>query len=339
MIIFSTILLASPFLIQEPGLDIPFTLSGEEAKAAFLEWTSGLPSDMEYPAQMSIEMSMGIDVLDGLDQSIQIDLRMNSLSDSPESLRTWGEFSLQGDIGGGLDWTIDFQVGTDENGLRILIDDRGSLMDSFGIHTPKAMQLSADRLGKVSALYLQLFESMPTVYGEEMLQMFRSIEGPGALMHPSLWSRYLIQTEGWKIDGWGAEDGLAHIRLALDPAAMTKAMEAQGLEMDSSIFEGTFTDIVVSLEGGEILYWEMEMEMPMNLGAGQNSGEMALRMEMKSVPVSANAPLILLPFEGTMDLNPHFDTYFPMMESIMLMAAEQAKSAQGEIESEDDFDF
>jgi len=338
MFLFSLIL-ASPLLLQEPGFDIPITHTGEAATEAFLHWVEGLPAEMEYPSQMSMTMNMGMEVAEGLDEGFQMQLHMNSLSDSPGSLRTWGELAVQVNVGLQIDWKLDFQIGVDANGLRILMNDQGYLEKEFDWILPKGVYLSADRLAKISGLYLDLMESASPMYGDEMIQTFRTIEGPGALMHSSLWSRYVTKTKGWQIDGWGQKGGKALIELGLDPEYMHEIMNMQDVEIDPSFFEDLSTVMVVSLATGEFLHWKMEMEIPLPQELSEVDGKMSIMMEMQTVPVSKDAPPVLLPAEGTVDLNPHFDTYLPMMESILQMAAAQAKSAQGEKDSSDDFEF
>lgn len=339
--IFSTLLLASPFLIQESGFDIPVTQTGEDAAAAYASWAEGLPEALSYPVQMYVGFEMGMTV-----PSIEMDIsfvgHMNSLSLSPKSLQVWGDWQVKlGSPEKTVDWDAQFQVGLNEEGFRMSFQDGGTIEKELGFPVPAGFTLSADRIGKVSDLYMGLFDSMSPLYGEEMMKVFRSIQGPGELMHPALWTRYMTYTEGWSVIGWGEKDGKAIVEMDVDIELLKKAMQGEQAPFDWKVFEEMEYRMVVETSSGAILDWSFEMDLPVNLDPNQPEmeGQMIFKMEMKRVPISEAAPTMELPAEGVMNLDSHFDNYYPMMEMIMEMAAEQAKQAQGEKESADDFEF
>jgi len=339
--IFSTLLLASPFLIQEPGFYIPITHTDEAAAAAYSSWTTTLPKTLNYPVQMYVGFEMGMTV-PSADMDMAFVGHINSLSDSPEALRIWGDWQVQMELPEeSVNWEAEFAAGANKDGLRMVFEDDGTLEEEAGITIPAGFTLSADRIGKISDLYLGVFESMPSIYGEEIMELFRSLAGPGELMHPSLWSRYMTHTEGWSVVGWGEKDGRAAIELDFDIEVLKSAMQGAPAPFDWTVFEDLKYHMIVEKSSGAILEWKFDMDLPVNLDPNQPelSGQMTVKMEMRTVPVSESAPTIDLPTEGVMNLDPHFDNYYPMMEVIMGMAVEQAKQAQGEQESEDDFEF
>lgn len=197
-------------------------------------------------------------------------------------------------------------------------------------------------MGKISDLYLNLFESMPSFYSAEMIKVFHSISGPGELMHPSIWSRYMSYAEGWAISGWGEKDGIARLQLKFDAEEMEKLFQGEDLPMDLKSMEGMELNIFVSSDTGAILDWQMAMiEIPLSLSPNQGDpmGTMTMKMEMRTVPVMQNAPTIVMPAEGVMDLNPYFDEFLPLIEIGMQMAVEEMEKQQGDRESTDDFEF
>lgn len=338
--ILSTLLLASPFLIQEPGHDVPITHTGAQAIQAFEEWSADLPKDLPYPVQMFMDLEMGMNIPDA-NMDMAMSMKMYSLMDNAQTLRVWGDLEAHSMDGGptfGLE--ASFEVGVDEAGLRMTFEDGGFLRDNLDVEIPSGFTLSRDRLGKVADMYLVLFESMPTFYGEKMLDTFKSIKGPGELMHPALWSRYMSYTEGWEISGWGEKNGVARIELVLDFSVMEGALQGEESPFDLKSMEDMEYSMLVSSRTGEILDWNMDLNLPMTESfGGEEGGGMNMKMHMKTVPVSENAPSILMPAEGVMDLNPHFDNFLPMLEVMMEMAGEQMKQQQGELESTDDFEF
>lgn len=339
--IFSTLLLVTPFFVQEPDFQVPITHQGADALAAYEAWAEGLPTELEYPVQMYVGFEMSMEMpTSGVD--IEMSMHMNSISDSAEALRVWGDFKVHGgDESDNIEWDAEFQAGVNDSGLRFSFDDGGTFADLIGEEIPSGFTLSSDRLAKVSDMYLDVLEAMPEFYGAEVLDAFETISGAGELMHPALWSRYMSYTEGWDVSGWGEKDGLALVELSFNAEEMRASFGGEEMPFDLSSLEGSILNMVVSAKTGTILDWNLEIEFPMDMIADEEGliGEMLMKMEMKTVPVSDNAPLVEMPLEGVMDLNPYFDEYLPLIEIAMEAMAEEAKRQQGELESEDDFEF
>lgn len=125
--ILSTLLLTSPFLIQEPGHDIPITQAGDQAVQAYEAWSLGLPQALDYPVQMYMAIEMGMN-MPSLGMDMEMAMEVNSISDSEDSLRVWGDVKvLVDEESSPIDWNIDFQAGFDDSGMRFTFDDGGLL--------------------------------------------------------------------------------------------------------------------------------------------------------------------------------------------------------------------
>ncbi|MHC4822703.1 MAG: hypothetical protein ACYTEP_01640 [Planctomycetota bacterium] len=340
LLLFSFLIPAVLHASQEPADGIPISKTGDWAHATFVAWAGSLENELLYPAQLHMDMTASIDIAEaanGMTMDMEMDMEFDLLLESPTEMRSWGgiEVEMTGS-GMDLDLLLDIQLGFGPDGLRFLLDDHGFLEEQLDIEMPKAFQLSADRAGVLSKLYMDFILESVEMHGPEAVAAFQRMNGFAEIMHPATTPRILLTAQGMDIIGWGTLDGMARIQTRLKPGMLEQALGGQAMPFDSKSLEDMIFEMVVDLETGELMQYLFEMDIPME----EFDMNMKMRVEMGSVPPTEDAPSIAMPpADQVMVLDEYFDQFLPMIEMALEMQRQQMRTMRGEEEAEDDYDF
>jgi hypothetical protein len=346
-------LLASIFMSCQSPADAPVIKTGEDAAAAFDEWVSGdtFAQPLQYPVQVHIDyiVEMDMDLSSaGIPDPMEMDMTLNSdyIAFDANSLVIWGNMDMGANVEGEQHrLNFDFEVADDLNGMRLLLDDHGFFQDELGFDLPKAYSLSQDRLVKLVNMYGELIEEMGALYGESFTDIYSGVEGPGDLMHPANFMRFMANADVFHVIGWNAADGVVAIQATLDSSFMEGAFSSAALPFDSSIFDDMVFEIVADLNSGVMLDYAVEMQIPIEAPLTPGSDQvmqmdMGLKMRFTTVDVDPAAPMAVLPSsEEVMNLDGPFDQYMPLIQAALDMQRQQMRQMSSEGESGDDFDF
>lgn len=344
-----TALVLAPALnaAQDPYVQIPITQSDAAAETAFRDWLGAVVPKLNYPVQVRVDMEASVEMggYGGPDMKMDMDLAADMLLEGTIDHRAWGNFemdarAMQEDVA----MAFDFQYGLDAKGMRFMLDDRGTLQELIGMEIPKAYHLSADRVEKLSALYMELIVESMALYGEDAAKAFSGMEGIGEVMHPANIPGMLVNGTSLVVTGWGTQEGMGRIRTRINLDGM-EALLGEDMPFDMSDFEDMVFEMLVDLESGQMVSYRTLMDLgtsvPLQDGSGSEMDmSMELHMSVRVVPVDADAPgVILPPVEEVVQLDSYFDQYYPMIEMLMDMQMQQMQQMRGEEEAEDDFDF
>lgn len=342
-----SLLALSPAMGQESRHGIPVTKTGTDAADAFHGWVGGLDLALTYPVQLRLEFEMEADMEFGMQGGfgMDFDMDLDILLDSADAMRSWGDVEVEmGADGERLDWDFDFQYASDSQGLRFLLDDKGALKEELGVDIPRAFSLSPDRLKILMDSYGGMVVEMINTFSPHGEEPLADLEhGLHGLFHPVAMTQMMAKYPGIIIVGWGTKDGKVLVQTQADWEMIRDMMPPEMMPFDVEIFRELVYEIVIDQETGALLEYVIDLELPMDMDVEQGmhmTGEMALEMSMRSVPVSTNAPSVTLPDASqVMNLDEPFDQYWPMIEMIMEMQAGQFDTMKGDQESNDDFDF
>jgi hypothetical protein len=349
----AAILLGSIFVsCQTTNFGPPETLSGEEVHNAYQSWAADLTLELDYPVQMHVDygVELAADLADiGESMQMEIEMDLNFLCDGPQAVRSWGAFDIDATMEGEKrEFTFDYELANDSNGLRLLLDDHGIILQEAGIEIPKAYKLSQDRLEILVALYGDLIEESMVLYGPSVEEIWASIGGAGELFHPKNFTRFLTGSDFITVEEWHKENGQIRLLAKLDGEVMGKAMalgmQEAGLPFDLSIFDNLVFEVVLDQTTGDLLDYVFNMDVPMEvpvpeLPSGKLKMDIGVEIRVQMVPVAADAPTVALPVEGLLVLDSYFDQFLPMIEMAIDMQKAQMQQMMGEEDAGEDFSF
>ncbi|MCP4771033.1 MAG: hypothetical protein GY879_06450 [Planctomycetes bacterium] len=349
----SAFVLSSLLASCQAPAEVPVNKTGTDAAAAYAEWVNSdtFLQPLEYPSQVhldyAIEMSMDMSSA-GLPEPMEMDMTLNAdyVVRNAHDLVLWGNLDLGAFVEGEQHrLNFDFEVGDDQDGLRLLLDDHGFFLEELGTEIPMAYSLSQDRVEALISMYGDLIEEMGALYGQSFADIYTDVEGPGDLMHPGSFMRFMANADVFIVHAWNSADGIVVVSATLDPKFMEGAFDASSLGVNPAIFNDMVFEIVADLESGVMLDYAFEMAIPIEAPLTPGSDQviqmdMALQMRFTTIDVDPQAPRAVLPgAEDVMNLDAQFDMYMPLIQAAIDMQKQQMQQMSGEGESGEDFDF
>ena len=339
---------ATSMVAQESIYGIPAEKTGEEAQAAYDAWMDETVPSWEYPAQMHFESHVGAEFADG-EQSLNMEVgfQVEILHDSPEQVRCWGKgvLLIEG-LGFGLHWRFEFQAVSNNEGLRMTLDDNRAFTEELNFHLPFAYTLTADRVEMLvhkfyEAVYSPL-EELSEVSNEPLSQE----HGTFGRYHPAIVARLVATYPTSQVVGWGRQGGQVLVQTMSD-ASLIKEVGLEEESEELQAFVDSFADTVYSVsldeKTGSLIAYEFVESIPLDALSTPEmpfSGKMNFMMKLKRVPVSEDAPVVTFPeCEKVLDCNVPFDKYWAILEMLLEVQQAQMEAADDEADSADDFDF
>ena len=337
--------LLSPLAAQEAANAIPVTKTDAEAAEAFRAWSAGLDSAPHFPAQMHLDFEMEFDMEmdEAAELEMEFELDADLLLDGKDAFRSWGKGKVEFDAMGAfeLDWRFDYNLLSNEEGLRMTFIHNNGLKDAFGFHLPSAFTLSADRMNKFLKGYAQLVEVMFNAYLPEGSEKLTLEDGVLGLLHPVAMSRTLGNYPGLLIVGWGEADGKVILLTKADWDMVKDMMAGEPMPFDIDKLKDQVYTLVMDAETGALLDYSFEMEMPIDVveEGVHVKGEMEMEMSMRTVPVGEPKPVVFPEDMKVLDCNVPFDKYWPMMEMVLAMSESEMRNMLDGAEAEEDYEF
>lgn len=342
---------------QKPEHNLPKSATGAAANEAYMDWANQLDYQLDFPVQMHINYAIGAQA-DGAQLQMEegvafdIDFKMDILLESPTHARLWGSALLEMQaMGEQKPIDLSFEIVNDLNGISILLDDHGFMESELGTALPPAYHLSQGTIEELGGLYAKLLEAMAQQYGAQLEEAWASIEGVGDLMHPVSFTRFILEAQTMEVYGWELDGDSIHMKGRLNERAKELMglqmgdLESAGLPFDSSLFTEIDFEMTIDRNTGSLQTYRQTVDMPMDIPVPQApSGilttDLKLVAFMQEVPISDNAPEVLLPSpDKVMDLDEFIIGLLPAMEVAMEMQIKQLQSAEDEKDSQQDFSF
>jgi len=324
------------------------TLEGVAAHNAFQEWSSSLPKEFAYPVDYRFDMDMtmtGIPELDGNEAKFLIGSNASFAnawdyrSRSDLSMAVMGqEFGVQ----------IGIESGPEE--FRIALDNAEMIEMMVGMEFPSGVSISTDRLRKVWDIVIQLTEvSLEAMEGFEDFEGWtESIAGFGDFGHPMLNSRYLSMSPMLHADLWKIEGDVVQVNFALDKELFRMMMSNPDLAatgIDLSMMDAAADSLATSASFNVMDGSMINMTILASIPSEDEFGDaqpLDISMTFDYSPlVEMIAPIEFSDPDTAMDINPYFDEYWPIVESMMpMIEAQMRQQMMNQSEGSDgDFEF
>lgn len=336
--------LLSPLAAQRGDHGIPIQKKDAEALEAYRTWAAGLPTEMNYPAQTRVDFDMEFDMkIDGSeDFEMEVELAADLLIDGPKAFRSWGVGKVEVEVMFfELDWEFDFNLISNEEGLRMTFIHNHGLRDATGFHLPFAYTLSADRVDKFLAGYAKLIETASNAYLPEGTEGMKLEGGLLGVFHPVSLSRSIGNYPGVKILGWGTQEGKVLLETAADWDMMKEVFAGQPMPFDLEELAGQTYTLVMDAETGALIGYDFEMDMPFDMveEGVRVEGDMEIEMSMRGVAPGEPKPVEFPEEVKVLDCNAPFDKYWPMMEMMLALSETQFRQMLDGSSAEEDYDF
>ncbi len=320
------------------------------AEAAFSDWHGNLNLDWDYPLDFHARVEVSLSSPDRnyskstghliLESEVAMrapwDFAVNADADFFDSKVGGGEFSLS--------------VSCDDSELLAIIHDRAALAELSGMDSPNAINLSTDRAEKGFTLFRELMLEVIktpefTEFGHDIVFQpeVERWSGFADLIHP----RFILASFGSPdiiVSRWEVVDEVVQVEYHLNPSSgmdlsdLSNVMGSSEEDIAEQLAE-VICDASFDVDNGFPRSFAIDFELTENCEThGTHPVEWHISLEF----LPPQDPVSLVEFSAAdevMELDPLFDQYWPMVESLTPMIKQGFQAEGDAAASDEDFSF
>ncbi|PCJ55544.1 MAG: hypothetical protein COA70_00170 [Planctomycetota bacterium] len=331
---------------QRSEVEIPITYLGAEAKQTCFEWIAQLPTDFAYPAQSHVELDFDFTTPSNYEgDDVHFRLVFDFLSHSATDFHIWGFLQIHGVIDGGYGKTISrIEIRRNVDGLEVFFDDKGALAKEFDIEIPEAFTLSAENTADLGSWLIEFISEMNAIQGPEYEALYRSyaLQGGGAALHPSAWTRMIPSLDTVDIVGWGSLENRNRLQLSVNANALSQAFKDGESPIEISGFKDFSIEAIFDRITGDTLSYDVAGTFLIHDEAESGLGADIMEMRFRFARVLAkNRTGQALPTgkDAIMNLDEEYILFMPLIRGIMELELSGLRLQKDDLEAADDFSF